>query len=88
LHGGLVFGKHPRTFFFRDGCAHALAVRAALLVRHQLPAVDVGIAIEGRRNGRFCSPDLDRRLRGRMRRDNKGGHEGAQGTDARHRFTS
>jgi hypothetical protein len=66
LHGGLVFGKDPRTLFIRDGSAHAVAVRTALLVRHQLPAVDVGIAVQGRRDGRFCGPALAGLLRGCM----------------------
>jgi len=66
LHGGLVFGKDPRAIFIRDGGAHAVAVRTALLVRHQLPAVDVGIAVQGGRDGRFCGPALGRLLRGCM----------------------
>jgi len=58
-----VLGEHLGPIFIRDGRTHALAVRVALLVGHQLPAVDVGVAMQRRGKGRLGGRHLRALLR-------------------------
>jgi hypothetical protein len=66
LHGSLVLGEKPGPIFFRDGRTHVFAVRAALLMGHQLPTVDVGIAMQRRGKGRLSGRHFHALLRRSM----------------------
>jgi hypothetical protein len=61
-----VLGEHLAPIFIRDGRAHALAVSVALLVSHQLPAENVGIAMQGRGKRGLGSRHFHGWLRQRM----------------------